>query len=165
MAAGKEIKRLRLKAEASADKVAGLIGVSAGALRKWEERDTDPSDSGDIRKVERYFGVSLAGLPAIQNFDFVKKDLTDDYKEKYLALLEEHKELMKQLFNLPALEDRLLGLESRVDANVAYFAKTVAQAQKKDQEAILFELGKIAGDLKKSREKKGKQSDGNSAHR
>lgn len=70
MAAGKEIKRLRGKT--SARVVADLIGVGVDKLRKWEERDADPSDSGDIEKVERYFGLSLNQLAGLKNFDFVQ---------------------------------------------------------------------------------------------
>jgi hypothetical protein len=87
MATGKEIKRLRGKT--SAGRVADLIGVGVDRLRKWEERDSDPSDSGDVSKVERYFGVPLGKLRDLKTFDFVEfHKLDTDYKDKYIASLE-----------------------------------------------------------------------------
>ena len=70
MAAGKEIKRLRGKS-VSAAQTANLIGVGVDRLRKWEERDVDPSDSGDIQKVEQFFGRKLSELPDLKSFDIV----------------------------------------------------------------------------------------------
>src|SRR5688572_25603176 len=88
MATGKEIKRLRGKI--SAARVAELIGVDADRLRKWEERDTDPKDTGDVEKVEAYFGVTLSELADLTNFDFVKKPKgnpgQDRDKDKIIAL-------------------------------------------------------------------------------
>lgn len=72
MAAGKEIKRLRGK-DVTASKAAKFIGVGVDRLRKWEERDSNPNDTGDIAKVEAYFGVKLDGLPMLKSFDFVEK--------------------------------------------------------------------------------------------
>jgi len=71
MATGKEIKRLRGK-EITAAKAAKFIGVGVDRLRKWEERDSDPSDTGDIAKVEAYFGCKLGQLKEIKSFDFVE---------------------------------------------------------------------------------------------
>jgi hypothetical protein len=71
MATGKEIKRLRGK-DVTASKAAKLIGVGVDRLRKWEERDSDPSDTGDIAKVEAYFGRKLDALHEIKAFDFVE---------------------------------------------------------------------------------------------
>jgi hypothetical protein len=75
MATGKEIKRLR-GGETSAAKVASLIGVGVDRLRKWEERDVDPSDTADIEKVEAYFGCALNQLKNIKDFEFVKRPAT-----------------------------------------------------------------------------------------
>lgn len=72
MAAGKEIKRLRGK-DVTASKAAKFIGVGVDRLRKWEERDTDPVDTGDRAKVEAYFGVKLEQLNTLKSFDFVEK--------------------------------------------------------------------------------------------
>lgn len=74
MASGNDIRRLRGKIPAA--KVAELIGVNVDRLRKWEERDTDPSDSGDIEKVERYFGLPLDKLSGLNHFEFVKYNST-----------------------------------------------------------------------------------------
>lgn len=71
MAAGKEIKRLRGK-DVTASKAAKFIGVGVDRLRKWEERDTNPTDTGDIQKVEMYFGCSLGDLAKLKEFDFVQ---------------------------------------------------------------------------------------------
>lgn len=75
MAAGKEIKRLMGK-EVTAEQLATLIGVGVDRFRKWLERDSDPRDTGDIQKVEQYFGVPLSGLAGLQKFDFVEKPTT-----------------------------------------------------------------------------------------
>lgn len=96
MAAGREIKRLRGKV--SAADAARLIGVGVDRLRKWEERDADPSDSGDIKRVEAYFGCSLTELKDLKSFDFVEVSRdTEDYQKKYIRLLEK---------NLADLEER-----------------------------------------------------------
>jgi hypothetical protein len=71
MATGREIRRLRGKVPAA--KVAALIGVNVDRLRKWEERDSDPKDTGDAKKVEDYFGVELSGLAKLDNFDFFSR--------------------------------------------------------------------------------------------
>lgn len=90
MAAGKEIKRLRGK-NITASQAASLIGVGVDRLRKWEERDTDPSDTGDIAKVERYFGVTLSDLKTLKSFDFVETprgtDLLDNKDLTMQAIL------------------------------------------------------------------------------
>lgn len=80
MAAGKEIKRLRRK-DVTASKAAKFIGVGVDRLRKWEERDSNPSDSGDIAKVEAYFGVKLDELPTLQSFDFVERKALNGHQE------------------------------------------------------------------------------------
>ncbi len=61
MAAGKEIKRLRESGikKISAETLAGYMNVDAAKLRKWEQRDADPKDSGDKKNVETYFGCTL----------------------------------------------------------------------------------------------------------
>jgi hypothetical protein len=72
MAAGKEIKRLR--GSISAQQAANFIGVDVARLRKWEQRDADPKDSGDINKVETYFGCKLKDLKNLDSFQFIKKN-------------------------------------------------------------------------------------------
>jgi transcriptional regulator with XRE-family HTH domain len=117
MAAGKEINRLRGKA-VSAAKVAGLIGVNADRLRKWEERDTDPSDTGDIQKVEDYFGCTLSELKNIEEFEFVKKpmttkssDLVSELKDRLIASQESEIKLLKER---QQSETRLIQVEERL---------------------------------------------------
>lgn len=82
MAAGREIKRLRENQpkKVSAEMAASLIGVDVERLRKWEQRDADPKDSEDIRKVEKYFGQSVSKLNLLENFQFY------ELKEDYLSL-------------------------------------------------------------------------------
>lgn len=93
MATGYEIKRLRTQEKKSAQEVADFIGVDASRLRKWEERDTDPKDTGDIKKVLEYFNIeSLSDLSKFDKFKFSHKLSSEEaglYKEKYIALLEQ----------------------------------------------------------------------------
>jgi len=72
MAAGKEIKRLRESGikKISAETLAGYMNVDAAKLRKWEQRDADPKDSGDKKNVETYFGCTLIGLEKLDKFQF-----------------------------------------------------------------------------------------------
>lgn len=93
MAAGKEIKRLR--GSISVQKVASLIGVDVERLRKWEQRDADPKDSGDVAAVEAYFGRPISELSRLDNFQFVPRTLSlkstspvAEYRDKYILLLE-----------------------------------------------------------------------------
>lgn len=99
MATGKEIKRLR--GSISALKAAELIGVDVERLRKWEARDADPKDSGDILKVEEYFGLPLSDLSKLDNFQWKVKlphpngDGVRD-KDKIIALLEKQNALLEE---------------------------------------------------------------------
>lgn len=70
MAVGKEIKRLR--GNVSTLKAANLIGVDVERLRKWEQRDADPKDYDDIKRVEDFFGVPLSGLTKLDKFRWSK---------------------------------------------------------------------------------------------
>lgn len=72
MAAGKEIRRLRIShgKKISVARVASLIGVDSERLRKWEYKDIDPYDSSDIQKIETYFGVPLNKLKDLDDFQF-----------------------------------------------------------------------------------------------
>jgi transcriptional regulator with XRE-family HTH domain len=80
MAAGKEIKRLRIgDGNRSAQEVADLIGVKAERLRKWESRDVDPKDTGDIKALEKYFKVQITKLKDLESFQFYKPiDITSE---------------------------------------------------------------------------------------
>lgn len=96
MAAGKEIKRLRMAAHVSAEKAAKLMNINADRLRKWEQRDVDPADSADIEAVQKYFGCSLEELGQMSEFSFpqAQKPYREQLREKKLSLLkgayEEH---------------------------------------------------------------------------
>lgn len=72
MAAGKEIKRLREAQErkVSVAKAASLIGVDPERLRKWEQRDADPTEAEDIGKIQNYFGVFISELKNLDSFQF-----------------------------------------------------------------------------------------------
>lgn len=96
MAAGKEIKRLR--GNVSAAKAANLIGVDPERLRKWEERNVDPKDVGDISAVEAYFGCTLKELEQLDNFQFSPK-------EKVPTMAPDEDLLKRAIFNLT--EDKL----------------------------------------------------------
>jgi hypothetical protein len=120
MATGKEIKRLR-GGETSAAKAAALIGVGVDRLRKWEERDVDPSDTADIEKVEAYFGCALNQLKNIKDFEFVKRPVTrveikempdiagihDDIKEVFKSMLRQHETQTKISERLDAIQAML----------------------------------------------------------
>lgn len=118
MATGKEIKRLR--GNLSAEKVAEFIGVNASRLRKWEERDSDPKDTDDVRKVEDYFGVSLSELAGLTNFAFVKKppknpDITPGSQSE-VVLLRQIIQLKDQIIGMQSKENS--GLQTQLDAAI-----------------------------------------------
>ena len=100
MAAGQEIKRLR--GSISVEKVANLIGVNAGRLRKWEQRDADPKDSGDIAKIEAYFGVPIKELPNLDNFQFLELPKTKNPGQKDQDLETVNEFLLKKVSELEA---------------------------------------------------------------
>lgn len=96
MAAGKEIKRLR--GNVSAAKAASLMGVDPDRLRKWEERNVDPKDVGDINAVENYFGCTLKELESLDKFQFgpkekvpVKEPESEDFLKRAILNLTEDK--------------------------------------------------------------------------
>jgi transcriptional regulator with XRE-family HTH domain len=126
MAFGKEIKRLREKASWSAQKAADQLGVKVERLRKWEQRDLDPRDE-DATLIEKYFNLPIAEIKKvddIRKFHKVpnsenRKESTaeDDYKEKYIRLLEE---LRKQdQLSLTALKEMIDDLHESVKLNQA----------------------------------------------
>lgn len=132
MAAGKEIKRLRGKKVSAAD-AATLIGVKVDRLRKWEERDTDPSDTGDVQKVESYFGVSLPGLKSLKNFDFVEFPRGNDMSEKYIKAIErERNRLEKDLdLSLGELRHNVLLSRAIAETNQEMLAELLAKQTKR----------------------------------
>lgn len=104
MASGIEIKRLRLipKKPISAEILAKWIGVKPERLRKWEQRDADPKDSGDIQKVEVYFNCKLEELSKLDTFQFYdprqKKEISTDIQS-----------MADELLNLKAMNRILTG--------------------------------------------------------
>jgi hypothetical protein len=125
MAFGREIKRLRGKI--SAVEASKLIGVSVDKLRKWEERDTDPSDEMDRIKIESFFGVSSLGeLKKLNEFDFysgeVYPTLTNVRVKKSDAQLEEERKLNvlieTQKSLIDALQHQNKDLQSKLDLSL-----------------------------------------------
>lgn len=120
MATGAEIRRLR--GSISTAKVAEMIGVRVDRLRKWEERDTDPKDTGDVEKVERYFNVSLAELKGLKSFDFVSTiknpDQNDqDLNREIIDGLKNHIEVLQQnLADLRIRREQIEAIEKNLDA-------------------------------------------------
>lgn len=132
MATGKEIKRLRGK-DVTASKAAKFIGVGVDRLRKWEERDTDPVDTGDRAKIEAYFGVKLDQLHTVASFDFVEKKPAGGLQEAAHAPMLEI--LMQKLIQVTDTTNRLLerqekGLLEKVDRVDANLNVVVAQTEK-----------------------------------
>lgn len=102
MAAGAEIKRLR--GNISAQQAASLIGVDVERLRKWEQRDVDPKDSGDIQKVEAFFKTSVSKLKTLETFQFFPRETKTneaskeppDYNERSLTNLTESNKVLAE---------------------------------------------------------------------
>lgn len=113
MAAGKEIKRLR--GSVSAERVAHLIGVPSGRLRKWEERDTDPKDTGDIRAVEIFFGCRLADLKNLEYVEWRPRNPTpgnnepSDLLNRYVQTLE--RQVAEKDTVVREVNERLIAIE------------------------------------------------------
>jgi transcriptional regulator with XRE-family HTH domain len=148
MATGKEIKRLRGK-KVTAAKAAALIGVGVDKLRKWEERDTDPSDSGDIQRVEDYFGQKLSQLNQIKSFDFVETPRgTSDFRDKYIASLErENERIQRDLdVNLSELKDNILLIRAMSETTQELLISILAKQSKKDLDSIAGDVGKANGE-------------------
>lgn len=142
MATGKEIKRLRGKK--SALDVAALIGVSVDRLRKWEERDTDPADTGDIQKVENYFGVPLDGLVSLSDFDFVQYPQGVDFRDKYIKSLEDQVRTLKAQVSLLTGEMRHIELTNQaiVQANQDVLIEILAKQRRASLDAVFLEVSK-----------------------
>lgn len=147
MAAGKEIKRLRGR-DVTASKAAKFIGVGVDRLRKWEERDSDPSDTGDITKVEAYFGVKLDQLSTLKSFDFVEKraengsGATQDISLQAIKNLTETGKIHAENYKvMVSNEARLISLleKSTVDSG-----KDNGVASPKVMSGILVAMAKIA---------------------
>ena len=64
MAAGKEIKRLRESGikKILAETLAGYMNVDAAKLRKWEQRNADPKDSGDKKSAITGLSKAFQGI-------------------------------------------------------------------------------------------------------
>lgn len=115
MAVGKEIKRLRESQpkRISAEFVATAIGVDVERLRKWEQRDADPKDSGDQKKVEDYFNCKMEELGKLDSFIFYvpgKEGKADDYTAKRRQL-KNSKENTLTYYDVGAAAGKLSGGE------------------------------------------------------
>lgn len=152
MAAGKEIKRLRGKNISAAD-AATFIGVGVDRLRKWEERDVDPSDTGDIAKVETYFGIPLWALKDLKTFDFVENPhAVKDFKDKYIASLEKQNKYLEDQLAVSLAELRHSALLNRAISEttqdlVIQFLAAQRKMTQKQQDDFAVEVGK--GNLSK----------------
>lgn len=158
MAAGKEIKRLRGK-EVTAAKAARLIGVGVDRLRKWEERDSNPNDTGDIAKVEAYFGVKLEQIAEIKAFDFVEFPRENEQvfvnrnmpgfvpAERLIQALEEQNAFLRRNFeiSLNSIAEGQQQAGNQIKA-LSWFSALVANAgDEKKAEMAMQEIGnKIA---------------------
>lgn len=105
MAAGKEIKRLR--GNMSAQEAATLIGVDVDRLRKWEQRDVDPKDSGDILRVENFFGLPISDLPKLDNFQWTSKSGSKTNVDTVHSLSESNRILAEANKILAEAHDRI----------------------------------------------------------
>ncbi len=148
MAAGHEIRRLRGKIAAA--RVAQLIGIDVGRLRKWEERDTDPKDTGDIQKIETYFGRPLKELPEIKSFEFVQKPTRSDagIKDDLIEALKESNRLLKEALevNSDELHRNILLTRSLAETNQDILIELLAKQRKQDQKTVVLEMNKANAD-------------------
>lgn len=160
MAVGKEIKRLRGKKTSAAD-AANLIGVSVDRLRKWEERDSDPSDTGDIKKVEDYFGVSLNEIKSIKSFDFVEFPRGKALESKHIELLErENKRLQRDLdISLGELRHNSLLARAVSETNQELLVELIAGLRKQKYETVALQVRTANGEKYQRMKEEGKFAD------
>lgn len=162
MAFGKEIKRLREKANLSAQKLADAIGIDADRLRKWEQKDMDPRDE-DTKKIEAYFGMGITEVMLLDALKFQEVPMaTPDALESelplgglrvtvkdYVDLLTMHSEIMTRLVN-----EKLLNSTHPLGSTV-----NTAESQELKEK---YAPAAFAGEKPQVR-KKGKRKGGNSA--
>lgn len=72
MAFGYHIRELRKKQRISAEKLADLLGVDAGRLRKWEQNDSTPRHE-DIERIEAAMGMTMAQIMDLDQLPSLKK--------------------------------------------------------------------------------------------
>lgn len=119
MAAGKEIKRLR--GNVSAQEAASLIGVDVEKMRKWEQRDADPKDSGDIKAVEDYFGCKLSDLNKLDKFQFIPKNKLTEFS---LKDLDQSQPIIQVVLNLSFIGKKNAETMDRMSVSVDRMAAT-----------------------------------------
>lgn len=164
MPTGKELKRLRGKLITAAE-VAALIGVGVDRYRKWEERDTDPNDTGDIEKVEKYFGVPLQGLKDLKFFDFVQTpDKNQDFRDRLISSLEREKKLLEREnerlnrdldLSLGEVRHNLLLSRAIAETNQNLLIELLAKQRKVRPDELAVEVGKENGEKYKSMKEEG----------
>lgn len=132
----------------SASRAAGLIGVGVDRLRKWEERDSDPSDTGDIAKVEKYFGVPVSELKELKSFDFVESPQKNDINAKYMESLErENKRLQRDLdLSLGELRHNALLARAVAETNQELLVEMVAHHRKQKYESVALQVRTANGE-------------------
>lgn len=142
MAFGKEIKRLR--GGLSAEYIASILGVGVDKYRKWEERDSNPKDSGEIERIQDYFGMPIADLASLKSFDFVEKPKVD-YRDKLIKSLESQILMLEDKVRLLTGEMRHIALTNQaiVQTTQDLIVQQIAKQKKVDPEEFALEVGKV----------------------
>jgi transcriptional regulator with XRE-family HTH domain len=110
MGFGLEFKRLREEAPISAQKIADLIGVDAGRLRKWEEKDLTPRIE-DAQKIETFFGLTLDQITKLRSIKKFLKVPQGTTKKAFISHSTEDTEAARIIANADQ-EDYLLRKQS-----------------------------------------------------
>lgn len=147
MAAGKELKRIRefQKPKVSAKKAAMLIGVDLDRYTKWEQRDVNPKDSGDIKRVELYFNCNIDDLDKIKDFQFYK--LENVHKKTSQRYIPKEAESSQNIRNAAMLMV-VLDAQAEIIAHqkktaVSAVRSSLEEAVKRREEGLLDELSSL----------------------
>jgi transcriptional regulator with XRE-family HTH domain len=146
MAAGKELKRLRLGSKLSVAKFAGILCVDPERLRNWERRDSNPIDRSDIEAIEKYFDLPIDKLHTVEVFEVKQKriDSPTNQDAKIISLLEDKVEMLEE--QLSFLKTRLIEqmcvCMSIVLTNQDLLVDLSAHYQKSTQRAVALKVGK-----------------------
>jgi len=93
MSLGKRIAKARAQAGLSQEYLAGAVGRSVHAIRKWERGENEPS-LGKLEQIAKITGSSIAYLVGIEN----GKHLTE--AERGIAILQEVRNSLEELQRL-----------------------------------------------------------------
>ena len=143
MPAGKHLKRLREGQlhKISAEKAAVYIGVNAGRYTKWEQRDVDPKDTGDIEKVESYFNCSLKNLEKLENFQFYERKRTTKIEIKESILQSQN--IRNAAMLTVVLDAQAEILANQTNRSVSEMRTSLEAAVKKTEAGLLSELSSL----------------------